>query len=114
MNDRLYHLVIKACNDCIDTCNSFITSILNCRDMIKRFEYIRQVRDCIDTCMFTISFLHRKSPYIEVACRVCADICEASAAMCRKLEEDYAIRCAAICQKTALACLHAASNPASA
>lgn len=112
MNDQPYVNVIHACNACIDSCNSVITSILKRRDIAKRFEYIRQLRDCIDTCMFTLAIVTRQSPYIKEACHVCAQICATSAQLCRKLGDEAAESCSRSCEEVAQAC-YLITNPPS-
>lgn len=111
MKDQPYQHVIDACNNSIDACNSFITSILKRRDIAQRFENIRQLRDCIDTCMFTLAIVTRQSPYAKKACIICAHICASTAELCSKIDDDYALRCTVTCEEAAQACYYITGTP---
>lgn len=61
--------------------------------------------DCAEACQTSANFMLRGSPYHELTCGVCAEICRACERACRAIEDDEQLEhCADVCRACAESC----------
>ena len=65
---------------------------------------IRLDNDCAESCWTAAAFMSRSSQFAQEICRVCAEICEACGAECRKHKMDHCQKCADACEACAEEC----------
>lgn len=101
-----------ACLRCAQECEHCLTACLDERDVAKLAECIRLDRDCAEICWSAAAYISRRSQFMQQICAVCAEICDASGAECRKFEMEHCQRCADECQRCAEECRQVAAMAA--
>ncbi|AIQ64350.1 hypothetical protein PSTEL_15895 [Paenibacillus stellifer] len=99
-----YQDCIEACLKCIDACNFSYVSSLKEYDLARLREWIRMDRECADMCAFAIEAMTRQSPFVAEICRLCAEVCEATANECGRYERTHCRDCIEACLKCAETC----------
>ena len=102
--------------------NQHIQVILNCLQLCEKcaaectdqgdisLAYcIKLCHACANSCLFCARLLSSGLPQANAACKVCADLCDACEAECRKGKIDIMQRCADACRQCADACRKMAS-----
>ncbi|MGN6546412.1 MAG: four-helix bundle copper-binding protein [Aureliella sp.] len=104
MTHQEFQSCIQACIECAQACEHCATACLSERDVAKMAPCIRLDRDCAGMCWQAAAFMSRDSQFAQELCRVCADVCEACGAECRKHKMDHCQRCADACERCAEEC----------
>jgi hypothetical protein len=73
-------------------------------DAYARIECIRLNKDCAEMCWTTAAYMLRESRFMEEACKLCADICDASTVECDRFAEEHCVHCSAACRDCAAEC----------
>jgi hypothetical protein len=95
---------IAACILCAQECEHCATACLAESTVTNFADCIRLDRDCAEICWGAVAFMSRGSHFAHDLCRVCAEICEACGAECRKHSEDHCQKCAEACERCADEC----------
>jgi len=95
---------IDACVACAQECEHCANACLSERDVAKMAHCIRLDRDCAEACWGAAAFMSRGSQFAHEVCRLCAEICDACGAECRKHQVEHCQRCADACEKCAEEC----------
>jgi hypothetical protein len=95
---------LEACIRCAQACENCADRCLSEPHVGHMVECIRLDRDCAEICWLAAGFMSRHSHFANDLCRVCAEICEACAAECKKHETDHCQRCAEACRTCAEEC----------
>ena len=95
---------IEACIRCAQECEHCASTCLREADVKKMAECIRLDDDCGSICWSAAAFMSRGSQFAEEICRVCAEICDACGAECRKHKVDHCQTCAEACERCAEEC----------
>lgn len=100
-----YQSCVDACVRCAQECERCAEACLGEQDVARMAECIRLNRDCAAICWTAASFLSRDSQFVEVVCRLCADVCDVCGWECAKhAEMEHCRRCAQACHDCAAAC----------
>ena len=100
---------IDACVRCAQECEHCLEACLGEQDVAAMAECIRLDNDCAEICWTAAAFMSRGSRSMHEICRICAEICEACGAECRKHEVEHCQRCADACEQCAEECRRMAS-----
>ena len=95
---------LDACIRCAAACENCHNACLQEKDVAKMAACIRLDKDCSEICWTTAAFMSRGSSFMQELCRVCAEICEACGAECRKHKMDHCQTCADACDRCAQEC----------
>jgi hypothetical protein len=106
MNQEDYKSCIEACIECAQACEHCATACLAERDVKMMVECIRLDRDCAEMCFGAAAFMSRDSRFAQQLCAVCAEVCDACGAECRKHKMDHCQECADACEGCAEECRH--------
>ncbi len=109
MNDENLENCIAACIRCAQACEDCADSCLSELDCAAMSECIRLDRDCSQMCWQAAAFMSRGSQFALDFCRLCAEVCEACGAECRKHGHGHCQRCADACDSCAEECRQMAS-----
>lgn len=104
MSHAEFQACIEACVQCAKECEHCASACLQEKDVARMAECIRLDRDCAETCWASAAFMSRGSKFAHELCRLCAEICEACGAECRKHKMDHCQRCADACERCAEEC----------
>jgi hypothetical protein len=104
MAHQQHQSCIEACTACAQECEHCADACLRESNVGKMAECIRLDRDCAEACWGAAAFMSRGSQFAQDFCRVCAEICEACGAECRKYKMDHCQRCADACERCAEEC----------
>lgn len=100
---------IEACSQCHQVClQTAMNHCLEAGGKHVEAEHFRLMLNCAEICQASANFQLSSSPFHRQVCAVCADICEACAASCKKIggmDEcvKACINCAESCRKMATA-----------
>ena len=95
---------IDNCHACAASCDVCAASSLDEREAKKLILCIRLDMDCAQVCRLAASYLSRGSHFAQMACKVCAEICEACAKECARHDLEPCRRCARSCLACADGC----------
>jgi hypothetical protein len=104
MSHEEHRSCIEACVRCAQECEHCADACLGEDNVREMAECIRLDKDCAEICWSAAGFMSRGSHFIHEVCRVCADICDACGAECRKHEMNHCQRCADACEACAEEC----------
>jgi hypothetical protein len=104
MSHHEHHSCIEACVRCAQECEHCADACLGEKNVDEMAECIRLDKDCAAICWQAAGFMSRGSRFIHDVCQVCAEICEACGAECRKHEVDHCQMCADACDACAEEC----------
>lgn len=105
MANSEFQACIDACIRCEQECENCANSCLNEKDVQSMVECIRLDLDCATACRASVALMSRGSRFAAEICGVCATICEACEAECRKFAKmDHCRRCADACLRCATEC----------
>lgn len=99
-----YHSCIDACVNCSQECEHCANACLGERDVKTMAECIRLDKDCAEICWSAAGYMSRDSQFSQQVCTICAEICDACAAECRKHKAEHCQRCAEACESCAEEC----------
>ncbi|MDT3424623.1 putative Fe-S center protein [Paenibacillus forsythiae] len=99
-----YQDCIESCLKCMNACNVSYVSSLKEYDLAELRQCIRMDRECADICAFAIEAMARQSPFVADICRLCAEICEATARESGRYKQTYCQDCIRACLECADAC----------
>jgi len=66
--------------------------------------HLKIMQTSIEICYSSARFMMLQSPYHQIICELCAQICMACAKSCEELKDDAMLRCAEICRRCAESC----------
>lgn len=104
MSHEEFRECIEACVACAQACEHCASACLSEKDIAKMAECIRLDRDCAEICWTASGWMSRGSQFAADLCRVCAEVCDACGAECRKHKMAHCQQCADACEKCADAC----------
>lgn len=104
MAHEQYQTCIEACVQCAQECEHCGNACLQESDVKKMAECIRLDRDCAEICWSAAAYMSRGSQFAQDICLICAEICDACGAECRKHQMDHCQRCADACERCAEEC----------
>jgi len=67
--------------------------------------HIKLLISCAEICQVAVNFMARRSEFARQVCMLCAELCQACAASCNKLNDPSMQKCAEMCRRCAKACL---------
>ena len=112
MPHQQFRACIEACVRCAEACEHCAASCLQESDVANMADCIRLDHDCAQACFAASAFMSRGSQFAHEFCRICAEICEACGAECRKHKMDHCQKCAQACEACAEECRHMAGASA--
>ena len=92
---------ITGCLACHSIC---LQTVEHCREMGGAHvaqEHIRLLLDCAELCESSAHFMIRQSPFQGRICALCAEVCRACEAACRRFGDAADLRCAESCRRCA-------------
>jgi hypothetical protein len=96
---------IEACLQCHVVCTMTAQYCLTQGGAHADVSHVGLLLDCAEMCQTSANFMMRGSPYHELTCSVCAEVCRACASSCRSFEDDEnMVHCAEVCDECAEAC----------
>lgn len=98
------HSPIRTILICYKTCLETLDHCLSMGGKHAEASHIKLLMDCARICDTTADFVGRNSDYHKELSRICADICDACAESCEKLEGKEMEECAKACRKCGEAC----------
>ncbi len=105
LQNEKYQSCIDACFACAESCEYCATCCLREQDVKMLVRCIQINRDCATICLAAGTAMSRDSEYAKIACKVCADVCDACAQECEKhADMDHCQKCAQACRKCAEEC----------
>jgi hypothetical protein len=104
MSHEEFRGCIEACVRCAQACEHCASACLSERDVAKMAECIRLDRDCAEICFAATAWMSRGSRFAQDICRICADVCDACGAECRKHQMNHCQQCADACEQCAEEC----------
>ena len=110
MSHKEHQSCIEACVRCAQECEHCADACLGEDDVAAMAECIRLDRDCAEICWFAAAFMSRGSSFAQDICRLCAEICDACGAQCRKHEPEHCQRCADACESCSEECRQMATS----
>ena len=99
-----YKVCIDACLRCAAICNYCASSCAKEPDAQKMARCIQLNMECASICYATAEFMSLGSERVPELCKLCASLCDACAAECKKHENMHCTECAAACTDCAEAC----------
>ena len=66
--------------------------------------HLKLMQSSIEICYTSARFMMLQSPYHQVMCEICAQICTACAKSCEELHDDALAECIALCVSCADSC----------
>lgn len=101
---------IQECLDCHKTCLSeAMTHCLEAGGEHVEPEHLRLMMNCAEMCQTSANFMLSGSKLHHLTCGVCAQVCQACAESCEKIEGME--ECAAQCRRCAQSCASMAHAP---
>ncbi len=94
---------IETCLECHATCYGMLMT--HCIEMggeHARPQHVRLMMDCAEICLTAANAMSRKSQFHKQICALCAEVCEACADDCAKLQGME--ECVIMCRACAKAC----------
>lgn len=104
MSHQEHQSCIAACVRCAQECEHCMNACLGESNVAKMAECIRLDQDCAAICWSAVGYMSRGSRFMQEICGICAEICEACGAECRKHKMDHCQRCADACEQCAEEC----------
>jgi hypothetical protein len=103
---------------CIEAClQSHVVCTLTIQHCISQggehasIEHLGLLQDCAEICLTSAHFMLRGSPWHELTCAACAEVCRACAESCAQFEGDEAMeQCAEACRHCADHCAEMAGG----
>ena len=95
---------IEACLKCASYCNYCAASCTKEKDVNMMARCIQLDMECAAICYASAQLMSLRSETMHEICRLCADICDACAAECRKHNMDHCQECADACEACAAEC----------
>ena len=93
---------ITDCLDCYANCESTVQHCLELGGPHAEPRHIGLLLDCAEICRTSADLMLRGSEHSGHVCGVCADICQACEASCRRVGDDETMRkCADSCRRCA-------------
>src|SRR5262245_55033215 len=99
-----YQSCIAVCTRCTEECEHCAIACRQDPDVANLADCIQLDEDCRDICHTAVAFMLRGSTFAHELCRMCAEVCEACAAECRRHSMEHCLRCAAECEQCAKEC----------
>jgi len=100
-----YDACIQACQACATACDTCAGACLSEGKAAHMSACIRNDIDCAEICRVAAGMMARRSDHALMVCKLCAAICHACAAECRKHPEDHCQACADACEMCEAQCL---------
>lgn len=104
MTHNEYRTCIEACIKCAQECEHCFDACLKEADVASMAECIRLDKDCAEVCWSAAGFMSRGSEFINMICRICAEICDACGVECAKHDAEHCQSCATACKQCADEC----------
>jgi hypothetical protein len=104
MHSNSFQSCLEACLRCAQACEHCASSCLAERDVARMAQCVRLDRDCAEACWAAAAFMSRNSQFAGDLCRLCAEICDACGAECRKHSAGHCQQCAEACLACAEEC----------
>lgn len=104
MSHHDHRSCVDACMRCAQECEHCASACLDEPDVRDLAECIRLDLDCAKVCSLAVSFMSGGSSFSNDICRICAEICEACGAECRKHDMGHCQTCADACDACAEEC----------
>lgn len=104
MSHEQHRACIEACVRCAEDCEHCATACLGESTVAELAACIRLDLDCSAACWGAAAFMSRDSQFTNEVCALCAEICDACGAECRKHDMDHCHRCADACEACSEAC----------
>lgn len=67
-------------------------------------DHVKAMTDCIQACQVCADFMTRGSEQHAVQCAACAEICDACARSCARIDSPQMQHCAEVCRRCASSC----------
>jgi hypothetical protein len=96
--------LIQALHECMTACNHCYDACLEEKELHKMANCIRLDRECAEICSYVEQAITRGTPFLSELTAICATICEACGAECKKHDHDHCQQCAEACFKCAKIC----------
>lgn len=111
--DREMEACIQACLDCHRICLQTVAHCLQQGGKHAEPAHLRLLMDCAQTCLTSADFMLRGSTFHGRTCGVCAEVCDACAADCERIDPNDAMMkaCAEACRRCAESCRKMAARP---
>lgn len=77
-------------------------------------DHVKAMTDCIQACQVCADFMTRGSQSHTVLCAACAEICDACARSCARIDSPQMQRCADVCRRCAKSCRDMSRAPVAA
>lgn len=104
MSHHEHEACINACTECAAACDHCATACLAESHVKEMAECIRLDIDCAQICWIAAAYMSRGSSFANELCELCADVCEACGAECRKHDAEHCQECADACDRCAKEC----------
>lgn len=104
MSHQDFQSCIEACIRCAQACEHCASACLHEKNVGKMTECVRLDKDCSAICWTAASFMGFGSQFAHALCGLCADVCDACGAECRKHNIDHCQQCADECDRCAHEC----------
>lgn len=96
---------IEACLQCHVVCTMTAQYALAQGGDLADVNHVALLLDCAEMCQTSANFMLRGSPFHELTCGVCAEICRTCAETCREHPDDeHLAHCAEVCETCADHC----------
>ena len=100
-----YQKCIDACLRCAALCHHCANSCAQEENVKMMARCIQLSMDCATVCIAAAQLMSLGSDEIKEMCKICARICEACEAECRKHDNIHCAECAAACDDCAEECM---------
>ena len=102
---------IEACLQCHVVCTLTIQHCISQGGEHASIEHLGLLQDCAEICLTSAHFMLRGSPWHELTCATCAEVCRACAESCDQFGDDEAMQqCAETCRHCAEHCAEMAGG----
>jgi len=95
---------IVECDSCHDVCVETIGYGLAAGGRLADAAHLTLLMDCAQICQTAADFMLRGSTLHTSTCRTCAEVCEACARSCERLDSPEMRTCADACRRCAESC----------
>ncbi|MDX2073443.1 MAG: four-helix bundle copper-binding protein [Alphaproteobacteria bacterium] len=105
LNEKQMHECMQHCWEARHECQSVLFNhCIEVGGAHVAAEHVRIIADCIQACQTAADFMVRGSQFSASECATCAEICEACAESCARIEGEEMKQCAEICRRCAESC----------
>ncbi len=83
---------IENCIECHAVCTQSLAYAMESGSENFNVSQMKLLQDCSEICQLSANFMLRDSESHKVSCKACSELCEKTAIMCEKVEDDDMMR----------------------